>query len=158
MPSWPVDSPPLVSAQHTIQGEMAYAPVVCRLNDHYTENNINGRGACREGGRGCTVVCASTAEQVVSGCCQCCKMCQCSVNVLCTAVISLWNNLAAFCLLCKVPVPPSAYVYYYITIHMTGQFLSGHVAVKQVEGKTFRPRRSSSVTIRINMSIYKYCN
>ena len=30
---------------------------------------------------------------------------------------------------------------------MTGQFLSGHVAVKQIEGKTFRPRRSSSVTI-----------
>ena len=30
---------------------------------------------------------------------------------------------------------------------MTGQFLSGHVAVKQIESKTFRPRRSSSVTI-----------
>lgn len=29
--------------KHTIQGEMAYAPVVCRLNDHYTENSINGR-------------------------------------------------------------------------------------------------------------------
>ena len=34
---------------------------------------------------------------------------------------------------------------------MTGQFLSGHIAVKQVEGKTFRPQRSSSVTIL-------YCN
>ena len=30
---------------------------------------------------------------------------------------------------------------------MAGQFLSEHVAVKQVEGKTFRSRRSSSVTI-----------
>ena len=35
---------------------------------------------------------------------------------------------------------------------MTGQFLSRHVAVKQIGGKTFRPRRSSSVTIR------QYCN
>ena len=34
---------------------------------------------------------------------------------------------------------------------MTGQFLSGHIAVKQVEGKMFRPRRSSSITIL-------YCN
>ena len=33
---------------------------------------------------------------------------------------------------------------------MTGQFLSGHVAVKQVEGKTFWLRRSSSVTIPDN--------
>lgn len=40
-----LDLVPLALAQHTIQGEMAYAPVVCRLNDHYTENNINGRGA-----------------------------------------------------------------------------------------------------------------
>ena len=30
---------------------------------------------------------------------------------------------------------------------MTGQFLSRHVAIKQVEGKTFQPRRSSSVTM-----------
>ena len=36
-------------------------------------------------------------------------------------------------------------------IAMAGQFLSEHVAVKQVEGKTFRPRRPSSVTIL-------YCN
>ena len=28
---------------------------------------------------------------------------------------------------------------------MAGQFLSEHVAVKQFEGKTFQPRRSSSV-------------
>ena len=34
------------------------------------------------------------------------------------------------------------------TKQMTGQFLSRHVAVKQIEGKTFRPRRSSSVTIQ----------
>ena len=34
---------------------------------------------------------------------------------------------------------------------MVGQFLSEHVAVKQVEGKTFQPQRSSSVTIL-------YCN
>ena len=34
---------------------------------------------------------------------------------------------------------------------MTGQFLSEHVAVKQIEGKTFRPRRSSSVTILNSM-------
>ena len=32
-------------------------------------------------------------------------------------------------------------------VSMAGQFLSKHVAVKQVEGKTFRPRRSSSFTI-----------
>ena len=31
---------------------------------------------------------------------------------------------------------------------MAGQFLSKHVAVKQVEGKTFRLQRSSSVTTR----------
>ena len=29
---------------------------------------------------------------------------------------------------------------------VAGQFLSEHVAVKQVEGMTFQPRRSSSVT------------
>ena len=38
---------------------------------------------------------------------------------------------------------------YWVVLYMgmAGQFLSEHVAVKQVEGKTFRPRRSSSVTI-----------
>ena len=43
---------------------------------------------------------------------------------------------------------------------MTGQFLSGHVAVKQIEGKTFRPRRSSSVTIlkKITMGPNIYSN
>ena len=34
-----------------------------------------------------------------------------------------------------------------VYVHIAGQFLSKHVAVKQVESKTFRPRRSSPVTI-----------
>ena len=45
-------------------------------------------------------------------------------------------------------------------IRMAGQFLSKHVAVKQIESKTFRPRRSLSVTIRISTSnsftVYRY--
>ena len=39
---------------------------------------------------------------------------------------------------------------------MAGQFLSEHVAVKQVEGKTFRPRRSSPVTIQEPITIIYY--